>query len=733
MSSSWNLKREVEGDGTDVARLKMTTRERKLCIAVIVLLVLAFALVIAVIILATLGRKHKMEEICIEPSCVKTASHFLNTMNFSVDPCEDFYQFSCGQWIKDNSEDVTTMLLETYENLKKTFKEIFKLEKENKDLPNSVKKIIKAFDVCLEYDGLNYDNIAWIKKVTKEAGGFPLIERNFRSSRSHWTELYLKLLKTYLINSPLGIMITVNPFNTSENVMKVFQPSLERDKTKIERSTLEKLAFSFGNSNKTSIDEDIDDIFWLEKQMTNLSRPEAEILEDENDRQVVTIKELNSIYPEVEWVTFIRSIFQGFLKPGMTINAHDRVYLSGMTYIKNIIDLFESKEISERLLLNYAGALFISQLLTYNTGKEQNNFKRKLKLRRSSNLDMKWLSCYIFFVKTASPALDYLYGRHRKEKTISKELIDYMTKAMKEMIDQSTWLDESTKEAVRDKLNHMVTFLSFPQWTQDVKELEVYFKELPEITTNSFENTLNLQHFSVRKYMDFYKQKNDRSKWPRISELGGSQLNAFYFADINIVIIPAGIQQLPYYDAERPKFMNFGGMGLIYGHEMTHGFDESGSLRDKYGNLKNWWTEKSRKEFKERSKCFIDQYSSYAYGKGTKRKVDGKKTLSENIADNGGIRQAYLGYKKWVEDHGREKRLPGLEKYSPEQLFFVSFAESKCSSFPPWYAALAHADDEHAADQFRVIGSIANMKEFSEAFNCKLGSKMNPKNKCIIW
>ncbi|XP_023229247.1 endothelin-converting enzyme 1-like [Centruroides sculpturatus] len=593
MSSSWNPKREVESDGTDAVGLKRTTREKKLCIAVIVLLVLAFALIIAVITLAILGRKHKMEEICTEPSCVKTANHFLNTMNFSVDPCEDFYQFSCGQWIKDNSEDETRMLQAANENLEKTFKEIFKLEKENEDLPNSVKKILKAFDVCIEYDGLNSDNIAWIKKVTKEAGGFPLIERNFRSSRSHWTELYLKVFKTYIISSPLGIMITINPFNTSENIIEVAQPSLEGDETEIERSTLEKLASSFGNSNETSIDKDIDDIFWLKKQIISRLR-----------------------------------------------------------------------------------FLFLSQ---------------------------------------------------------SKELIDYMTKAMKEMIDQTTWLDKPTKEAVQDKLNHMVTFLSFPQWTRDVKELEVYFKELPEMTNNSFENTLNLQRFSFRKYMDFYHQKNDRSKWPRISELGGSQLNAFYFPDLNIVIIPAGIQQLPYYDAERPKFMNFGGMGLIYGHEMTHGFDESGSLKDKYGNLKNWWTEKSRKEFKERSKCFIDQYSSYAYGKGTKRKVDGKKTLSENIADNGGIRQAYLGYKKWVEGHGREKRLPGLEKYSPEQLFFVSFAESWCSSFPPWYAALAHADDEHAADQFRVIGSIANMKEFSEAFNCKLGSKMNPKNKCIIW
>ncbi|XP_023229250.1 neprilysin-1-like [Centruroides sculpturatus] len=531
-------------DATGNSRLprKRTKREKKFFAGVIVLLVILFELITAVIIIAVLGTKgttqrykryYKMEEICTEASCVETANYLLNSMNFSVDPCEDFYQFSCGQRIMNKTFPARSIYV-AVQNLENTFKEIFKLEKGNEDLPNSVKKILKAFAVCMEYD-LKSDNIVWVKEVTNEAGGFPLLETNFRSSSSHWTEIYMKVFKTYVIDSLFDITVAVNPFNTSENVLQVAQPSLEEDKTNIDRSTLEKLVSSFGNSNKTSIDKDIDDIFWLKKQITNLSRPDAEILEDENDRQVVTIEELNSMYPEVEWLSFIKSIFQGYLNPEVTINAHDRVFLSGKTYIKNIIELFENKEISERLLLNYAGALFISELLTYNTEKEQNNFKRKLKRRRSSNSDMKWSSCYDFFVKSASPALDYLYGRHRKQKTISKELIDYMTKAMKEMIDQTTWLDKPTKEAVQDKLNHMVTFLSFPQWTRDVKELEVYFKELPEMTNNSFENTLNLQRFSFRKYMDFYHQKNDRSKWPRISELGGSQLNAFYFPDLNIV------------------------------------------------------------------------------------------------------------------------------------------------------------------------------------------------------
>ncbi|XP_023229251.1 membrane metallo-endopeptidase-like 1 [Centruroides sculpturatus] len=193
------------------------------------------------------------------------------------------------------------------------------------------------------------------------------------------------------------------------------------------------------------------------------------------------------------------------------------------------------------------------------------------------------------------------------------------------------------------------------------------------------------------------------------------------------LVIPAGIQQLPYYHAQRPKFMNFGAMGFVYSHEMLHGFDMSGSLKDKYGNLKNWWTDKSKKEFKERSKCFIDQYNSYVHKIGIENTAYGKKTLSENIADNGGLRLAYLSYKKWVEDHGREKRLPCLEKYSPEQLFFISFAESWCS-YIPLESVVRVDEDIHAADQLRTIHISFESKNVS--FSKRYPS---PRRFALLW
>lgn len=727
---------DVEANGSKVTfSEKSSDREKKLRIAVIILAILTCGLLIALIVVATLGKKSKKEEICTEPSCVKSANFLLNSMNMSVDPCEDFYQFSCGKWIADHMDDHGTRTLQAAsDKLEKDFKEIFNLAKKKKTLPKSVSKIIEAFDVCVAYEGLDYENKGWIRNKTKLAGGFPLIEGNkFRRSFASWTDLYIKQYQNYMIDFPLSISIFSNPLNSIENVIHVAQPPLESELPPLDKDVLHQIADIFGNNDNSSIERDIDDIFWLKEKVTNLSRPYPELMENEEEYQLVTIEELEFIYPKVDWLSFLSEIFKDFLPPGTTITENDKVFLRGKTFIGEIIELFESRKISERMLLNHGGAMFMNELLTYNRV-EQSSIRIKLKRKRtSSTSEIKWSQCKDFLTKTASPVLDYLYGQYRTDKTISKELIDYMAKAMEEMIDQSTWLDEPTKKSVQDKLKAMVPFLSLPPWTQNVHELEEYFKELPEMTDNSFENMNNLRKFDAKKMCSLYRKKNDRTKWPRYAEMGGSQVNAYYVPDFNIVVIPAGIQQLPYYHSERPKYMNFGGMGLIYGHEMTHGLDESGSLRDKYGNLKNWWTDKAKTEFKKRSNCFVKQYSSYHY-RGLNVTVDGRQTLSENIADNGGLRQAYLGYQKWVKDHGKEKRLPGLEKYSPEQLFFVSFAESWCSSIhPPSLVASSHEDDSHSADEFRVIGSLANMKEFSEVFNCKPGSKMNPKNKCIIW
>lgn len=194
---------------------------------------------------------------------------------------------------------------------------------------------------------------------------------------------------------------------------------------------------------------------------------------------------------------------------------------------------------------------------------------------------------------------------------------------------------------------------------------------------------------------------------------------------------PAGILQGQFFSAERPMFMNFGAIGSIIGHEITHGFDDQGKQFDENGNLFDWWDGKTTEAYLEKARCIIEQYGNFTEPL-TKLNLNGINTQGENIADNGGLKEAYLSYQKYVKINGAEKKLPGLN-YSTNQLFWISSAQTWCSSFRPEALKKRILTGVHSPTQFRVLGPFSNMKEFAEDFKCSKGSKMNPEKKCEVW
>ncbi|TMW40198.1 hypothetical protein DOY81_014722, partial [Sarcophaga bullata] len=178
--------------------------------------------------------------------------------------------------------------------------------------------------------------------------------------------------------------------------------------------------------------------------------------------------------------------------------------------------------------------------------------------------------------------------------------------------------------------------------------------------------------------------------------------------------------------------LNYGSIGTILGHELTHGFDDSGRMFDKNGNLVQWWSNDTISEYINRTECFIDQYSHY-YLPDIEEYIDGELTLGENIADNGGMREAFHAYRLYVREYGREKmKLPGLEHFTHEQLFFISFGNLWCESYTP--AASRYAlEDSHCPGKIRLRGVLTNSHEFANTFKCPRGSGMNPDEpKCRI-
>uniref|UniRef100_A0A673XAU9 Neprilysin n=1 Tax=Salmo trutta TaxID=8032 RepID=A0A673XAU9_SALTR len=213
---------------------------------------------------------------------------------------------------------------------------------------------------------------------------------------------------------------------------------------------------------------------------------------------------------------------------------------------------------------------------------------------------------------------------------------------------------------------------------------------------------------------------------------GAAIVNAFYSSSKNQIVFPAGILQPPFFGKGQTKSLNFGGIGMVIGHEITHGFDDNGRNYDKDGDLKDWWTPSSTQNFVNLSKCMVDQYGSFSWDLANGLNLNGNNTLGENIADNGGIRQSYQAYLNYVEKNGNEPLLPGIN-LNHQQLFFLNFAQVWCGTHRPQQAVNSIKVDVHSPGKFRVLGSLQNFPEFAKAFNCPKNSYMVPDNICRVW
>jgi len=203
-------------------------------------------------------------------------------------------------------------------------------------------------------------------------------------------------------------------------------------------------------------------------------------------------------------------------------------------------------------------------------------------------------------------------------------------------------------------------------------------------------------------------------------------VNAYYDPQMNNINFPAGILQPPFFMREGDDAVNFGAIGAVIGHELTHGFDDEGRQFDAKGNLSDWWTEADGKAFEQRSQCFVNQYGAYKAGDVS---LNGKLTLGENTADNGGLRVAYMALMAKLGGKTGDK----IDGFTPQQRFFLGFAQVWCENARPEQERLQATTDPHSLPQFRVNGTVSNQAEFSSAFSCKEGQPMVREKACRVW
>jgi endothelin-converting enzyme/putative endopeptidase len=291
--------------------------------------------------------------------------------------------------------------------------------------------------------------------------------------------------------------------------------------------------------------------------------------------------------------------------------------------------------------------------------------------------------------------------------------------AMDADIDTLTWMSAETKVKAKEKLHAVANKIGYPDKWRDYSSLKV-------VRDDALGNAIRAIEFENRRELNKIGKPVDRGEFG----MSPPTVNAYYNPSMNDINFPAGILQPPLYNPKEPDAVNYGHIGAVIGHELTHGFDDQGRQFDGAGNLHDWWTDTDAKQFEQKADCEVNEYNNFTVAGDVH--VNGKLTLGENTADNGGIRLAYMAL---LEDAKRKhiEMQAKQDDYTPEQQFFLAYAQNWCGAMRPQMERMLVQTNPHAPMQFRVNGVIRNMPEFGQAFGCKAGQPMMPSNACRVW
>jgi putative endopeptidase len=314
--------------------------------------------------------------------------------------------------------------------------------------------------------------------------------------------------------------------------------------------------------------------------------------------------------------------------------------------------------------------------------------------------------------------VELTFGADGKQRML--KMVDALEKSLDEDIQGLPWMTDETKKQAKVKLQAIRNKIGYPDVWRDYSSLTVVRGDL-------MGNFLRANEFESKREIAKIGKPLDRKEWG----MTPPTVNAYYSGSYNEIVFPAGILQPPFFDKNMDDAVNFGGIGLVIGHELTHGFDDQGRKYDPQGNLRDWWTAEDGKEFEKRVSCVADEYSNFVAVDDLKLK--GRLTLGENTADNGGARIALMALEHMIADDKTGKEGQKIDGYTPEQRFFLGFGRVWCEKRRPEYARNQVTTNPHSPGKWRVDGVVQNMPEFQKAWGCKAGQPMVSANACHVW
>jgi len=641
----------------------------------------------------------------------------VTTMDPRVDPCTDFFTYSCGGWLKANPipPDKTSWGLSS------------KLADDNRLLLREILEEAAApapqKDVVKQKIG-DYYTACMDEKAIEAAGVAPLQEEIARIGRMHSKRGIARLAASMPNGGILFDFESNQDYKDSTQVIaEVDQDGLglpDRDyylKTDPKSVELrqayvvhvQKIFGLLGDSSAVAATE-AQAVMRIETALADGSLTQVERRDPKLLYHKMTLQELRALSPSFRW----KQYFSAAGQPGLrTLNVTAPKFFKTMSAVLQKEDL-ESWKSYLRWHVAHENAPYLSSAFV----NANFDFFGKT-LGGALELQPRWRRCVNYADDDLGEALGQAYVQRAfppQAKQRAQDMVKEIEQAMERDIDDLSWMSPETKQKALEKLHTVANKIGYPDKWRDYSALTI-------ARDDEMGNVLRAREFEFHRQLTKIGKPVDRGEWG----MTPPTVNAYYNPQINDINFPAGILQPPFFDPSADDAPNYGDMGGTIGHELTHGFDDEGRQFDARGNLSDWWTSEDGKQFEQRASCVSDQYSQYVAVDDIK--INGQLTMGENVADLGGLMLAYIAW----QNHTRGRKLDPIEGFTPEQRFFIGYGQSWCAETRDETKRMYATIDPHSPDRLRANGVVSNMPEFQQAFQCKPGSAMVREKRCRVW